>query len=67
MNTKANNNPWIPLSQQLPENRVTVETKVDDAGGVRNVQNLRRYNALWFNENGKTYVYYTPTHWRPLE
>lgn len=43
-----------------------VETKIDDADGVRNVQPLRRTGRLWWMPDGSMYVYYTPTHWRPL-
>ena len=44
-------------------------TKIDDGGGVRNEQPMvRRGNLWWINdgEPGSMYVYYTPTHWRPL-
>ena len=44
---------------------VVVETKIDDAQGVRNVQPLKRQGRLWFVPDGAMYVYYTPTHWRP--
>lgn len=39
-------------------------TKIDDAGGERNVAKLTRKGNLWFTEpEGGMYVYYTPTHW----
>jgi hypothetical protein len=63
---------WVPLNDRLPDVGVVVETKIDDAGGVRNVQTLKRYQrepttrSLWFVPDGSMYVYYTPTHWRPL-
>lgn len=41
---------------------VEVETKIDDEGGVRNVQVMRRSGRLWWA--GGMYVYYQPTHWR---
>lgn len=43
---------------------IEVETKIDDAAGVRNEQTLRRRGNLWWTPNGEMYVYYTPTHWR---
>lgn len=46
-----------------PEDKV-VETKVDDANGVRNVTRLIRSGNLWFYPNMSMYVYYRPTHWR---
>jgi len=45
---------------------VVVMTRIDDAEGVRNQQPLRRSGRLWFVPSGGMYVYYTPTHWRPL-
>lgn len=41
-------------------------TKIDDDGGVRNEQALRRSRNLWFVPDGSMYVYYRPTHWREL-
>ena len=41
-----------------------VETKIDDTKGCRNVQLLKRQGRSWFD--GEMYVYYTPTHWRPI-
>ena len=56
---------WQPI-ESAPE-RTRVMTKIDDAGGVRNEQWLVRFGRLWFtNESQEMYVYYTPTHWRPL-
>lgn len=56
---------------------VLIETKIDDGAGCRNVQQLRRQGNLWYTGAGGTcaecgqskagmYVYYRPTHWRPL-
>jgi len=45
---------------------VTVRTKIDDIGGARNEQNLKRLGRLWFFPDGSMYVYYEPTHWREL-
>lgn len=57
---------WIPCHCELPPDGVTVETKIDDFGGCRRVQPLKRRGNLWFFDDGSMYVYYTPTHWRPL-
>jgi hypothetical protein len=54
---------WMPIDT-APEGRV-VMTKIDDAGGERNVQALKRSGRLWFVPDGSIYVYYSPTHWRP--
>lgn len=62
-----NNEGWIRVKDQKPENKVVVETKIHDSKGVRNEQRLYRYNSLWFHEDGSTYVYYVPTHWRPIK
>lgn len=55
---------WMPIDT-APEGKVVV-TKIDDGRGVRNVQTLKREGRLWWFPNGAMYVYYTPTHWRPL-
>lgn len=48
-----------------PEGEV-VETVISDIGGERNKQTLKRRGALWFFPDDSMYVYYRPTHWRPL-
>lgn len=58
---------WIPTAERLPEPGVVVETKIDDEHGVRNEQTLKRDGSLWFIPDGRMYVYYRPTHWRPVE
>ena len=58
---------WIPTTAQLPEAGVEVETKIEDDRGIRNQQSLVRDGSLWFFPDRTMYVYYTPTHWRPLE
>lgn len=57
-------NPWQPIAT-APQG-VTVETKIDDDDGVRNVAPLRLNGRLWWTADGGMYVYYTPTHWRRL-
>lgn len=60
---------WQPI-ETAPVG-VVVDTKIDDANGVRNQAKLRKYQRdnttrpLWFFPDGSMYVYYTPTHWRP--
>lgn len=54
---------WIDVREQLPPNGAVVNTKIDDAKGVRNVQRLKRSGNLWFVPDGSIYVYYEPTHW----
>jgi hypothetical protein len=55
---------WTPLTSELPPENFPVDTKIDDANGARNEQQLMRRNNLWWHPDGKMYVYYTPTHWR---
>ena len=44
-----------------------VWTKIDDERGERNIAKLTRKGNLWFtNPKAGVYVYYTPTHWRPV-
>lgn len=57
---------WISRFTAIPADGVVVETKVHDRKGVRNVQALKRVGNLWFVPDGSIYVYYCPTHWRPL-
>lgn len=57
---------WISCYAAIPAEGVVVETKIEDRKGVRNVQALKRVGNLWFVPDGSIYVYYCPTHWRPL-
>lgn len=43
---------------------VLVDTKIDDARGVRNEQPLIRNAGLWWISDGSMYVYFTPSHWK---
>jgi hypothetical protein len=54
---------WQPI-ETAPEREV-VWTKIDDSGGPRNEQRLKRDGRLWWTSDGAMYVYYRPTHWRP--
>lgn len=58
---------WVACADRLPDNGVTVLTKIDTGGGGRNEQTLKRDGRLWFFPDGSMYVYYQPTHWQPLE
>jgi hypothetical protein len=57
---------WIRTIDRLPPNDKVVQTKIDDNQGVRNMQTLKRINNLWYQPDGRMYVYYTPTHWREV-
>lgn len=45
-----------------------VMTKIDDERGPRNEQTLKRIagSNLWWTPDGSMYVYYAPTHWKPV-
>lgn len=59
---------WIAINDEVPGYDIVVQTKIDDGRGVRNEQKLKRRGVLWFLCDGsEMYVYYTPTHWRPIE
>jgi hypothetical protein len=56
---------WQPIAS-APEG-VEVMTKVElDDTAARNIQSMVRKGRLWFFPDMSMYVYYTPTHWRPL-
>jgi hypothetical protein len=55
---------WIRVADQLPPQGQVVETKIADPD--RNQDTLKRSGNLWFIPDGSIYVYYTPTHWRPI-
>ena len=54
---------WLPI-ETAPEG-VMVDTIIIDHAGERNHQPMKRQGNLWFA--GSMYVYYRPTHWRPLQ
>lgn len=56
---------WIMCLDMLPENHIVVKTKIHDHKGKRNEQRLFRFKALWLDPKDSTYVYWTPTHWKP--
>lgn len=57
---------WIPVSVRLPAEGMLVMTKIDDERGERNEQPLKILGRLWYVSDGSMYVYYRPTHWKPL-
>jgi Protein of unknown function (DUF551) len=57
---------WNYVGDCLPENGVEVLTKIDNEKGCRNETSLKRQGNLWFFPDMSIYVYYTPTHWKPL-
>lgn len=58
---------WFEINKVLPPQDVEVETKISDGRGERNQQTLRAHGRLWFLPDMSMYVYYNPTHWRPLK
>lgn len=57
---------WNSVAQNPPKDNVVVMTKIDDAAGVRNEAKMYKSGSLWFLADGSMYVYYRPTHWKPL-
>lgn len=55
---------WQPI-QTAPEG-IKINTKIHDSNGPRNEQSLVRKGNLFFHPDMTMYVYYTPTHWKPL-
>ena len=58
---------WTKISTKLPPEGKLVNTKIDDEKGVRNIQKLIRKGRLYWTEDEKMYVYYTPTHWQQID
>jgi len=57
---------WIKIHKDtLPQEGVVVQTKIDDGVESRNETTLKLQGSMWFMPDGKMYVYYVPTHWRP--
>lgn len=57
-------NSWEPITTAPVDTPVL--TKIHDEHGARNEQPLRKIGRLWYFADGSMYVYYNPTHWRPL-
>ena len=58
---------WIACRDRLPDPEVVVETKIDDERGERNIGWLVLSGRLWWLPDRAMYVYYWPTHWRPIQ
>lgn len=61
---KEGKDEWVSVTKCLPPQGVTVETKIDDEKGCRNVQTLKFIRNLWWFPDMSMYIYYSPTHWR---
>lgn len=57
---------WTAIAAAPPPENKVVLTVISDAQGIRNEQPLKRQGRLWWLPDGSMYVYYTPTHWKPL-
>jgi len=53
---------WKQVDLNTPQN-VELNTKIDDANGVRNEQTMVLKGNLWWFPDGSMYAYYSPTHW----
>ena len=60
------NDAWILCKNRKPPQDIIIETKIDDCKGVRNICQLILHNNLWWIPDMSMYIYYSPTHWRPL-
>lgn len=58
---------WIAVTAQLPPEGQVVETKIDDTHSERNHARLKRQGRLWWFADDSMYIYYNPTHWRPID
>lgn len=58
---------WIKTTDKLPERNVVVETKMDDFEGTSKNRKLKLIGCLWYTPDEGMYVYYSPTHWRPVK
>ena len=58
---------WIPVERELPRPGRVVDTKIHDESGWRNETPLKLLKNLWFFPDGSMYVYYRPTHWKPIK
>jgi hypothetical protein len=57
---------WNHVKDQMPPVGVELETKIDDAKGCRNIATLKFHSNHWWFPDMSMYVYYSPTHWRPI-
>lgn len=54
---------WKKITEEQPPQKKVLKTKISDAKGDRNEQELVLSGNLWWTPDMKMYVYYTPTHW----
>jgi hypothetical protein len=57
---------WFSVKDQLPPEGTIVDTKIHDSHGCRNESHLLYRGGMWWVRDGSMYIYYVPTHWRPL-
>jgi hypothetical protein len=58
---------WYDLTHCRAPTETEVMTGIYEHGkGWRNVQSLTLSRGLWFHPDMSMYVYYQPTHWRPI-
>lgn len=58
---------WRAITDEYPPRGETVDTCIMDTNGSRrNEQALVFERNLWWFPDRSMYVYYAPTHWRPL-
>jgi hypothetical protein len=55
---------WISVNERLPENGVLVHVMLIKS---RTVEPLKRDGYFWYTADDKMYIFYTPTHWMPIE
>ncbi len=55
---------WWETRSRLPPDGKVVETKIHDADGESNHQDLVLQGRMWFFPDWSMYIYYCPTHWR---
>lgn len=57
---------WTAVVDRLPPEGVEVRVKIDDDQGLRNECTLIYNRNLWWTPDQSMYVYWKPTHWRPM-
>ena len=57
---------WRSVENDPPPDKTVVDTIIADDCDGHNRQELKRSGRLWFIPDGSMYVYYVPTHWRPV-
>jgi hypothetical protein len=57
---------WRPITASEPTNGVLVMTRVTFSNGTNADQALIRGSHLWAQADGRTFIMYVPTHWKPI-